>query len=188
MKCCCIRLFINLFFIVLPFHFCYAQELVREPSSTRYIKDFYEYVSGNIKRNQYYVNEIRLNSNRLLWSDNKIFHIIEKFHYSYGGDHVPSLRMITLSETDNKINYYYEFLYDTDGKLIYCFEKQNDTNTFTYREFKVYYEKSLCINLVLDKEIIDSNDISHNDKINRIYEEGTIMSIKFKEVMEKKKK
>jgi hypothetical protein len=156
--------FIKLLFISLiglP-HILGAQDkgFVREPSTTRYIKDIYQYVQEKINRNQYYINEFKVNTNNLPWLELSKYQSTQQYYYSFVGDDTPVLRLVTLVSRVNDKNYYTEYLYDNDGRLIFCYEKQNDQATFPYREFRAYFENGLCINLILDKEIIEAKNTS----------------------------
>jgi hypothetical protein len=109
-----------------------------------------------------------VNSAQIPWADAKPYHNVYRYYYSFVGDNSPSLRLITRLTKTAEINYYVEFLYDTDGKMIYFYEKQNDQSKFTYREFKAFFEKDLCVNIMVDKEVIDIKDQQYNPKVNGI--------------------
>ncbi|MCU0447194.1 MAG: hypothetical protein MUE85_20045 [Microscillaceae bacterium] len=160
MKFIFLKIFI-LIFSLFPFVLL-AQDsgFVREPSTTRYIKDIYQYVQDKINRNQYYINESRVNTTNLPWLELSKFQSTQQYFYSFVGDDTPVLRLVTIVAKVNDKNYYAEYLFDNDGKLIFCYEKQNDSATYPYREFRAYFENGLCINLLLDKEIIEAKNTS----------------------------
>lgn len=160
----------------------YAQETkrpVREPSTTRYLKDLYQYVKDKARRNQYYMNEFSVNTHSLAWKDNKVKHKAYIFYYSFSGDNKPLLRLAVLVQKQDKTETRYEFMYDNEGNVAFCFEKQND-DAFPYRECQVFYEKGLCINLILDKEVIDQKATEpYQDKINHFKTIGKEVYNKF---------
>jgi hypothetical protein len=159
-----------------------AQErgFVREPSTTRYIKDIYQYVQEKINRNQYYINEFKVNTHNLPWLELNKFQSTQQYYYSFVGDDTPVLRLVTLISKVNDKNYYTEYLYDNDGKLIFCYEKQNDHAAFPYREFRAYFENGLCINLLLDKEIIEAKNTSpYKTRLDSFQSRGRYFAQKF---------
>ena len=180
------KFLILILFIFFGITMAYSQEFVREPSKTRYIKDIYQYVQEKISRNQYYVNEFRMNVGNLLWSNSKAFQSTQQYHYSFVGDDSPVLRLVIVVSKVAGKNYYSEYLYDNNTKLVYAFEKQNDSETYSYREIHAYFEEDLCINLLVDKEIIDAKKGlgQHTLKVNSFQEIGKFYSERFKEDMQ----
>jgi hypothetical protein len=156
------------------------KEYVREPSTTRYIKDIYQYVQEKIARNQYYINELKLNPSNLPWLASQNYQSTQQYFYSFVGDDSPSLRLVTIVSKINQINYYYEYLYDNDGKMVFCYEKQSDTKALPYRELKAYFHNNLCINLLLDQEIIEANKTApYKARLDAILNEGKLYFQKF---------
>lgn len=156
-----------------------AQKIPREPSTTRHLKDSYLYIKDKAKKNQYYLNEFMVNSNALFWNDNVIRQKSYLYYYTFLGDNTPFLRLAVVIEKTNDTEIRTEFMYDQDGNLGYCIEKQNDKN-LAYREFHVFYEKELCINLMLDKDIIDPKDTPpHQSKIDNLKKVGKVVFKKF---------
>jgi hypothetical protein len=163
-----------------------AQEtFVREPSATRYIKDLYQYVREKINRNQYYVNEFKINSSNLKWADEQHFQTFTRHFYSFVGDDSPVLRLVMLTTKVGDKHYYSEFAYDNDGSLVYAYEKQNDTLTYAYREIHVYLDRDLCLNLILDQEVIDvKNTAPYTDKIKILTNSGKYHAQRFAKDMQ----
>jgi hypothetical protein len=156
-----------------------TQRPVREPSTTRYLKDLYQYVKDKARRNQYYMNEFSVNTHSLAWKDNKVKHKAYIFYYSFSGDNKPLLRLAVFIHKQDKIDTRYEFMYDNDGNVAFCLEKQNN-ETFPYRECQVFYEKGLCINLILDKEVIDQKATEpYQEKIDRFKSIGNSVYAQF---------
>ncbi len=142
-------------------------KIPREPSTTRYLKDMYLYVKDKARKNQYYINEFSVNTHALLWKDNSTSQKSYIFYYSFLGDDTPLLRLAVLTEKQGDTEIRTEFLYDQDGNMGLCFEKQN-LEKLAYREMTVFYEKDLCINLILDKEVIDPrNSKPHQAKVEK---------------------
>lgn len=154
-----------------------------EGSSTRNIKDIYKYVQSKINRNQYYLNEYKTNSKSLPWVKGAKYQSTQQYYYSFVGDNTPVLRLVVvMSKVDDK-NYYTEFLFDLDGNVSFCHEKQNDEGRYKYRNFEAYYENNLCINLFLDDEIINPEDTSHTTKLNLLMAQANFYARRFKEDM-----
>jgi hypothetical protein len=143
----------------------------REPSITRYIQDLYQYVKDKIRKNQYYENTLFLNRDNVEWSDKTQKKYIQSSHYSLIDDK-PILRMSRCFIYQNEIEYEYHFLYDNDEKIILIYERQNDTNKLNYRELKVFFEKEKCINIIVDKQVIPTEDKEYNQKITKLQIEG----------------
>ena len=153
----------------------------REPSTTRHLKDMYAYINGKITANQYYLNEIRINPNKLVGKDEIPQSQSYFFYYNYDGENKPVLRLIASIYTKGKVETRTDLMYDQDGNLSYCIETQNDS-TQKHREFHVFFEKELCINLIIDKEIIDQKDTKpYKTKIEEIQRLGKALRTKFKE-------
>jgi hypothetical protein len=151
----------------------------REPSTTRYLKDLYQYVKDKVRRNQYYMNEYVINAQSLPWKDKTMKHQSFLFYYSYSGDKKPILRLAVCVQKQDKIEKRTEFMFDQDGNVSYCYEKQNDTN-LAYRELQIFYEKGLCINLMVDKEILDIKDSApYQTQIDNYKEVGKTTYSKF---------
>ncbi|NJL13178.1 MAG: hypothetical protein HC913_09385, partial [Microscillaceae bacterium] len=149
----------NFFLFFLFFGLAFSsqgQTLAQGPSSTRYIRDIYEYVQEKIHKQQYYINEFKVNANNLPWANQETFHRSQQYHYSFVGDDTPILRMVTVITKMAEKNYYTEYLFDNDGQLIFCFDKQNDVGQYNFRELHAYFEQGLCVNLMIDRNIIDA--------------------------------
>lgn len=160
-----------------------AQDSTLALSETRNIRDLYDYVKYKIERNQYYLNEFKINSDDLLWSDGKPYQYLLQFFYSFAGDNSPLLRLATVVKKDGPINYYYEFLYDNKGELAYVFEKQNQADSFPYRELRAYYANAICINLYQGEEIIDLESTDF-PKIRELMEDGQYYARRFQKDMQ----
>jgi|GEM_PF-2453580 len=130
---------------------------VREPSTTRNLKDTYLYVKEKVRRNQFYMNEFIVNTHSLTWRDKLLIHSTYIFYYSFLGDDTPLLRFAVLIKKEGEIKTHTEFMYDQDGHLGYCIENQNDTAR-AYKELHVFYEKERCINVIANKEVIHVKD------------------------------
>lgn len=180
------KIFISLFILSIQINELLAQDFVREPSTTRYIKDIYQYVQEKISRNQYYLNEFKMNTANLPWVNNKPFQSTQQYHYSFVGDNSAVLRLVIVITKVAEKNYYTEYLYENSGKLVFCFEKQNDTETHSYRELSAYFENNLCINLLIDKEIIDAKKGlgNHATKIKKLFESGKFYAERFQTDMQ----
>lgn len=170
--------FILLLYAVFPI-LLYAQKSINESNSTRSIRDLYEYVQDKISRNQYYVNEYKINSSNLKWVDTEDFQLTQSYYYSYSGDDQAALRYIVVESRKKKVSYLREFLYDMEGKLVLALEKQNDNGQLPYREITSFYEKGLCINLIVDKNLIDSKEKGYDNKLKELLELGTYYAEKF---------
>lgn len=143
----------------------------RQPSSTRHIQDLCNYIKEKVKKNQYYENSIVLNQGKFQWSDASKKQFKQSSFYSYVGNE-PILRMFRTVETKERLIYEYEYVYDNDGKLIFILESQNDYENLKYRELKAFFEKEKCINVIVDKEILSSDNQEYAPKITKIAEEG----------------
>ncbi len=143
----------------------------RQPSSTRNIQDLYNYIKEKTKKNQYYENSIVFNHHKFAWHDAKKKQYKQSSYYSYTSDE-PTLRMYKIIEMIDKIIYETEYLYDNDGKLILIFESQNDYETLKYREIKFFFEKEKCINIIVDKEVLSSENQEYSSKMNKLEEEA----------------
>ena len=87
--------------------------LAQKESKINYIADLYQYMRNKIERSEYYLNEYKVNSGSLEWSDLGNFIRTEKYYYSYTGDSKPALRLIKIiTKVDDK-RYYTEYMYDT---------------------------------------------------------------------------
>lgn len=161
-----------------------AQESSLE-GSTRNIKDIYEYVLEQIRQNRYYLNEFKINSGNRTWANQKRFYINQQYYYSFIGDDTPVLRMVRVDRKNGEDNYYQEYLYDNLGKLIFCYERQNDRGQYNYRELAAYYEQDLCINLYLDQELIEASQTEHAPKTTLIAELGKFYAYRFQEDMQR---
>lgn len=151
-----------------------------ESSSTRYIKDIYEYVHDKIESNQYYLNEFKINSNNLPWINSRSYQNTQQYYYSFVGDATPVLRFVSCLTKIAEKNYYTEFLYDIDGNLVFYYEKQNDRQKYSYEEFRAFFENKKCINIVLNSTLIDETEISkHNTKLETILQAGMLYSARF---------
>ncbi|NJO01167.1 MAG: hypothetical protein HC880_05220 [Bacteroidia bacterium] len=148
-------------------------------STTKSIKDIYEYVKYKINRNSYYLNEFKINVGGLLWTNEKLYQNSQQYYYSFVGDDTPVLRMVIVNTKIAQVNYYEEYLYHNDGSLIFCYKKQKDSETENARELKAYYEDNLCINLILNDEIIDAKDATYNDELDEIKDFGVFFAQRF---------
>lgn len=152
-------------------------------SITRSIRDIYEYVSIKIQRNSYYLNEFIINSGTLSWINENNYKNVQRFYYSYIGDNTPVLRLVTVDLSQKEKKYYLEFLYNNRGELIFCREIQNDSQQYSYRQLEAFFDKGLCINLFLDKKLIDAEDAQYNTKLGLINEQGVFYANRFNEDM-----
>ncbi len=160
-----------------------AQDSSLAHSETRNIRDLYDYVKYKIERNQYYLNEFKINSDDLLWSDGKPYQYILQYFYSFAGDNTPLLRLATVVKKDGPLNYYFEFLYNNKGELAYVFEKQNQAESFPYRELRAYFTDDLCINLYQGDELIDLEKTNF-PKIRELLEDGRYYARRFEKDMQ----
>lgn len=180
------RIFLFLFVLCLYFVAnLQAQELelARENSATRSIKDIYRYVKGKVFKQQYYLNEFKINSGNLLWANQQVFNSTHQYYYSFLGEATPILRMVTTVSKVADKHYYAEFLYGNQGELIYCYEKQNDREQNAFEELHAYFENGLCINLMIDKTIVDYKDTGYNAKIEALQAAGKFYAQRFLEDM-----
>lgn len=160
-----------------------AQDTAQESSSTRSIKDIYRYVKGKVHKQQYYLNEFKINSGKLLWANDQAFNSTHQYYYSFLGEATPILRMVNVISKVADKNYYAEFLYGNKGELIYCYEKQNDSDNLSYGELHAYFEGGLCVNLLIDQSIIDAEDTRYNQKLKDLLNAGAFYAERFKEDM-----
>ncbi len=161
-----------------------AQDTAQENSSTRSIKDIYRYVKGKVHKQQYYLNEFKINSGKLLWANEQVFNSTHQYYYSFLGEATPILRMVNVISKVADKNYYVEFLYDNRGELIYCYEKQNDAENVSFGELHAYFEAGLCVNLLIDQVIIDAQDTRYNQKLTELLRAGSFYAERFQEDMQ----
>jgi hypothetical protein len=179
------RKYISILILLLALfvHSGQAQDVAQESSSTRSTKDIYRYVKGKVYKQQYYLNEFKINSGNLLWANNQVFNSTHQYYYSFLGEATPILRMVTVISKVADKNYYAEFLYGNQGDLIYCYEKQNDRDSFDFEELHAYFEAGLCVNLLIDQAIIDVKNTSYNEKLKTLQSVGSFYSERFQEDM-----
>ncbi len=164
----------------------YAQvaKPIREPSTTRYLKDMYQYIKDKARRNQYYMNEFIINTNSFSAKKNALNHKAYFFYYGLAGDGSPLLRLITLVQKTEKTESRIDFMYDQDGNLGYSFEKLTGSS-LSYKEIQVFYEKELCINLIVDQEVVHRRDTApYQNKIDEFKKVGKEVYKKFFEDQE----
>ncbi len=173
-------MFISYFFFLTNLQ---AQELAKEHNTTRSIKDIYRYVKGKVFKQQYYLNEFKINSGNLLWANQQVFNSTHQYYYSFLGEATPILRMVTTISKIADKHYYAEFLYGNEGELLYCYEKQNDKDSNGFEELHAYFENGLCINLMIDQTIVDYNDTRFNAKLDALQAAGKFYGQRFLEDM-----
>lgn len=151
---------------------------------TRSIKDTYAYVQLKINRNQYYLNEYKVNSQNIRWKNDEIYQVTQQYYYSFKGKNIASLRLVKVLSRIGDKHYQQEYLYDLDGKLAFCYEKQNDENRYPYREFYAYFDQGKCINIKVDDEIIGVEGTPpYEAKMSEIRANADIYGQRFKEDM-----
>ncbi len=136
--------------LVLGLGLCHITPGMAQNKRVRYIQDLYYYVQNKISKEQYYLNEYRLNSTGKKLPQKGEYKKLERYFYSFSGKSQPTIRTINIKSEDGTQTQYQEFLYDLDGQLIFYYENQNDPQK-KYRDLSVYFHKGEVIHIIQDK-------------------------------------
>jgi len=149
------------------YHTVFAQK-----DKVRYIVDTYEYVEDNIKKGGYALfqngsEQIPANFSIPGWES---FQGKEKFYFSGKGTDKPSLRMIIAEGIHQKTKYYAEYLYDSEGNLLYYIERKNEES---YKELKAYFEKDgALVELWKDNKVFYSIVLEASAKVKSVLKDA----------------
>ena len=136
-------------------------------------RSVYRYVSEKVKRNQYFINELINNNNQFKWHDGSEKFSVATLFYNFAGDETPLLRLCIMKKQEGKAIIEREYLYDNDNQLIYAQEKQINSEKYAYKNIQIYFDKSICINIITDLEIVDINNTNpYREHFNTLKTEG----------------
>lgn len=148
-----------LFFIVfyISNHFLFGQN-----------NDFYaidkecRYTLNKIEKGEFFLNEYRINANRFTLDESDYFQNFEKYYYILdkreGKNNNPILKAVIVRKEKEKINYYYEYIFDNDNDLVfYSEQKQSETSLIAQDKVKIYFQKETILKWF-------KNDVEMKDK------------------------
>jgi hypothetical protein len=150
----------------------FYQTVCAQKDKVRYILDMYEYVQDNIKGGSYALvqNGTEQIPSSLSIAGWETFQGKERFYFSGKGSDKPSLRMIIIEGMYQKTKYYAEYLYDSEGNLLYYIERKNEES---YKELKAYFEKDgAMIELWKDNKVFYSIVLEASVKVKSLLKDA----------------
>lgn len=168
-----------LFFFNCFFLFQFAL-FAQEKSPIGYAIYKYEDLQKRIEKKTVFVDEFKLNANKLSWNDQKLYLRREQYFYEVYESEKPFLSLINIEIDSVSSKYFLEYLYDSTGDLLMCVEKQVPKKN-NYEELRVYFDRGNMILWVEDRVSIKSSSIFQIKKIDMLLKSAKFYWDKFQQ-------
>lgn len=165
---------------------CIYTSSVAQRSKVSYIADEYLSIKEKIQNDELESSTFQLNMGNHSWNSTLGYKRIETYHYKIFNDRKSVLKFLEVTVDSTSNQYYIEYLYDNEGNLIYCSEKQKRPR-YHYQELKTYFKDDQLIQLSEDNVIIQSSTIFHSKKVKYLRESARYYWEKFQDYLNPKK-
>ncbi len=186
----CIMRFLSIIFLCFLFQY---HILSAQNADYNAIEKECRYTLNKIEKGDFFLNEYRINANRFALdatSNPNHFQNFEKYYYTLdkreGKNNNPILKIIIVRKEKEKINYYYEYIFNNESGLIfYSEQKQSETSLVAQDKIKIYFQSETALKWFKNEVEIKDKTEQPQNKINKILKDTKKMKNKFLNDIEK---
>ncbi|NJO02864.1 MAG: hypothetical protein HC880_15335 [Bacteroidia bacterium] len=131
-----------------------------------------------IQNKELHSNVFRLNLGNLAWNNSLVYGRQEQYYYGLSDKRQVFLQLLVVTIDSSNNQYQIEYLFDNNGKLIYCLEQQANPR-YHYRELRTFYREEKLIQLSEDNVVVNSSTIFHSQKVKYFLESARYYWDKF---------
>lgn len=128
----------------------------------------YQIAMDNIERQEYHLNEFKINANRFNIHHDSYFQYFERYFYTFDrreeSKNQPILKVVILKTERKGIQYHKEFVYDNEGNFIFYLEQQREAMKKTYSKISAYFDTDGKILKWLENDEDKSEERSNKGK------------------------